>query len=635
MDAADRSQPPRAGDGLGVAAYRIALPTVAFALGLKLTRVLSIADEHSVFSAAGVLQLLLSDLCMGAVLWLLSSLLLRVSARAGRLALGAACAQGLSCLVMGLDLVAHTYFMETGSGLAWPMLAYWVAHPLQLLDSMKTVAHPGAWPVVGLALAVAMVIVSPYLPGGVRPHAASRPLRTRRLAIELTLVCLLVAVGIWPRATRVEPGFVLDPVLRLGLGAVRLGLLSEKPRPQLALPPLALVRAKPRLPPTNVAIVVLESTRAESLSLYDPSLPTTPFLAELARTATVAERAYAVVPHTSKALMAILCGVTPPLTVRHLGSRPGVMGGRCLPSILRSAGYASAFFQAAIADFEDRVQQISASGFEDFFPVDSMDTAGFHRANWLGYEDQVMLKPSRRWLLQHHDAPFVAAYLTLATHGDYYAPADRSLPLARDPTMNRYLNALRYQDEFLEKLIGQYKSLGLYERTLFVIVGDHGEGFGEHGRRYHDDDVYEEGLRVPLVIVDGTGRAPRSSKVSAPVNQLDILPTVLDALGYEGRGGMTGSSLLHPIPSRVLYGACYNERRCMVRIDASLKLIHYGTNGWDEVYDLARDPLEQHDLVSEYASSLPSWRNDVFAWSENVADMWFIRRSVASRARAP
>ena len=71
--------------------------------------------------------------------------------------------------------------------------------------------------------------------------------------------------------------------------------------------------------------------------------------------------------------------------------------------------------------------------------------------------------------------------------------------------------------------------------TVFVLLGDHGQGFGEHGRNGHDNAIYEEGLRIPLLIHDPQ-RYKQGTRLEGPVSQLDILPTVADLLGYNDRG---------------------------------------------------------------------------------------------------
>ncbi|MEW3744795.1 sulfatase-like hydrolase/transferase, partial [Pseudomonas aeruginosa] len=78
-------------------------------------------------------------------------------------------------------------------------------------------------------------------------------------------------------------------------------------------------------------VIVVESMRLSATSLGDPELDTTPFLADLARRSTVARQAYTVVPHTSKALTAIHCGIEPPLDTKLTESEPAGIPNRCLP----------------------------------------------------------------------------------------------------------------------------------------------------------------------------------------------------------------------------------------------------------------------------------------------------------------
>ena len=90
-----------------------------------------------------------------------------------------------------------------------------------------------------------------------------------------------------------------------------------------------------------------------------------------------------------------------------------------------------------------------------------------------------------------------AFYLTSAAHHDYRVPSHVPLQrFAEDEKRNRYLNAVAYQDGFLGRLLDVYRQEGVAERTLFVVIGDHGEAFGEHGRTLHDHVIYDEAKRV-------------------------------------------------------------------------------------------------------------------------------------------
>ena len=225
----------------------------------------------------------------------------------------------------------------------------------------------------------------------------------------------------------------------------------------------------------NVVLIHLESTRAQSITPYNEDLKTTPFLNELAKSSLLAERAYVVLPRSSKGSVAINCGIEPPL---YSGPEfePGGIPARCLASLLKDQGYNTVFFQSATSSgFGDLVENF---GYEEFYPPSAMGTEGFAETNTFGYEEDIMLKPSEQWLKEHRDEPFVAEYFTGTGHYGYECLGTRygTEDFAEDDELNRYLNCLRLQDIFLKNLFDQYEELGLYENTIFVLFGDHGEG---------------------------------------------------------------------------------------------------------------------------------------------------------------
>ncbi|MDP8951020.1 MAG: sulfatase-like hydrolase/transferase, partial [Actinomycetota bacterium] len=335
------------------------------------------------------------------------------------------------------------------------------------------------------------------------------------------------------------------------------------------------------------------------------------------------ERAYTTVPRSSKASVGVNCGIEPPL---YPGPEfePGGVPARCLAGLLREQGYGTVFFQSTSNSIDNFGDVVRGFGYEEFYPAEVMDTAGFQVTNTFGVEDDVMLEPSEEWLVEQRASgePFLAEYLTGTGHDDYQCLGTRygTEDFAGDDKLNRYLNCLRLQDIFLRNLFEQYQRLGLYENTIFVLYGDHGEGFNEHGREMHGDTIWDEGLKVPLII-HAPGWFEGGQRVEGLSSQIDILPTVLEMLGYGVKNGKyPGYSLLHEPPEeRTLFFSCISGNRCLASIRGSEKYIyHYGDQP-EEFFDLSQDPFEQRNLAGERdKEELDERREELFEWHTAV-----------------
>lgn len=373
----------------------------------------------------------------------------------------------------------------------------------------------------------------------------------------------------------------------------------------------------------NVVLILLESMRARSVTPYNPGLETTPFLDELSEESLLAERAYTIVPHTTKALVAAECGIEPHLVREITESTPDGIPARCLAELLGKQGYESAFFQPAGTGFEGRPQLVENFGHDELISIKDMNTEGFQMANYFGYEDDIMLEPSRRWLQQHGETPFFATYKTLTPHHPYNTPTRYGIEnFAEDELLNGYLNSVRYVDFFLRNLFDQYKEMGLYEDTIFVLYGDHGEGFMEHGRTQHDNVIWEEGLRVPLMVHDPR-RFEDGRRVDELANLTDIAPTVVDLLGYDVEGGeYPGYSLLNPPEDRTLKFSCWYDDKCIASLRGQTKYIHHFDGRPDEVFDLEEDPLEKSNLADERPDLVERRREELFEWREENDELY-------------
>ncbi|MCB9528207.1 MAG: sulfatase-like hydrolase/transferase [Myxococcales bacterium] len=190
--------------------------------------------------------------------------------------------------------------------------------------------------------------------------------------------------------------------------------------------------------------------------------------------------------------------------------------------------------------------------------------------------------------------------------------------------IDRYDEEIRYTDEQIGRLLDALKSGPHGARTYVIVHSDHGEGFFEHGYRYHGQHLFNDQVRVPLVIA-GPGVAPGS--VEAPVALLDVAPTVLELAGAAAAPELRGRSLLAfargepPTPAPVFVemvkDATHSDRRAI--IDWPWKL-QYGIT-FDEytLFDLASDPDEQTDLSASHPGELSRLRARLRQWmSEEV-----------------
>jgi phosphoglycerol transferase MdoB-like AlkP superfamily enzyme len=371
----------------------------------------------------------------------------------------------------------------------------------------------------------------------------------------------------------------------------------------------------------NVVLVHLESARARSTTPYNKDLKTTPFLDELAGDSLFVENAYVVVPRSSKATVTVNCGIEPPLFYGP-EFEPGGIPSRCMTDLLEEQGYNTVFFQSS-SEILDQYGAVAENlGYEEYYPSEVMDKTGFAMTNYVSYEDDIMLGPSKAWLEENKDEPFMAQYLTGTGHDDYRCVPNRYgyEHFADDALIDSYHNCMRMLDHFLENLINQYKEIGLYDDTIFVVYGDHGEGFGEHGRYLHGDTIYEEGLRIPLLI-HAPGQFEGGDRVSGLSNQTDIVPTVLEMLGYNVEDGQyPGYSLLHPLPKdRTLRFSCITDRKCLASMKGNEKYIYHYDNQPDEVFDLSEDHMESNNLAGgRSAEELNRLRGDLLAWHSGV-----------------
>ena len=615
------------------------IPVVAYDLVLK---ILGLLSEYPDSGVLGGLRLLRSDLVFGLGYGLVWIGLFAVSRGALR-RIVVVLFHASAILVVVIGTCAYHYFRSTGTTLDYPFVAYYLTRLAEAEGAALSAVQPSAWLVLEAVLLYALLgplLISRAL---TRPRSATRPpdrplsaegeatpggrryserQLTRReflaVGVGTATGAFLLRESLLPdEAAGASASFSRAPVSNLVASGLEESKMQAAAEAVKAHHPLAHARLKPtpRTRRRHVALIHLESVRERSVTPYDDTVETMPYLAALAKDSLLVERAYTTIPHTSKAIVSVNSGLYPSPKTDIVEAEPGGIPARCIAELLAEQGYKTAWFQSAEQTFENRPQLVANFGYGHFQAYESMKTEGFQLANYLGYEDDIMLEPSRRWLDENADAPTLVMFLGVTPHHQYLAPTRYGREyFAKKDRLNRYMNAIRYDDFWTKNIIEMYKDLGLYEDTVFVIYGDHGEGFGEHGRYQHDGVIWEEGLRTPLIIHDPQ-RFDGGECVEGPAHLLDFAPTIVDMLGYEVVGGeYPGRSMLDLPEDRALLFGC-PDLLSTARIQGQEKYIYNFGNRPEEFYDLKKDPLERNNLAARVsAKERGLWRSELLEW---------------------
>ncbi|HSK10900.1 MAG TPA: sulfatase-like hydrolase/transferase [Vicinamibacterales bacterium] len=351
----------------------------------------------------------------------------------------------------------------------------------------------------------------------------------------------------------------------------------------------------------NLVVITLDTTRADRLGAYGYAAGETPVIDRLAREGVLFEQAMTDAPLTLPAHCSIFTARHPP---RH-GVRDN--GGfflspqqRTLASELRHRGLRTgAVVGAFVLDGKWGLGQ----GFEyygDEFEVDRVGGFGVGEIQRRGAE---VVDKALPWLEQVKGERFFAWLHFYDPHTPYDAPEPYGSRFAGHP----YDAEIAYTDAQVGRLVEFLERHDLLERTVVVVVGDHGEGLNQHSEGTHGFFIYESTTRVPFIV-----RAPfertRGRRVADPVRTVDVMPTVLDLMGIAAPADIDGTSLapLMTGDRATLDLEGYAE--------ALYPLHHYGWSdlrAWragrykvidaprPELYDLERDPHESTNLYAE------------------------------------
>jgi arylsulfatase A-like enzyme len=351
----------------------------------------------------------------------------------------------------------------------------------------------------------------------------------------------------------------------------------------------------------NVVIVVLESTGHRHSGLEKGSRTRMQTLSAMAKNGAWTNRAYTPIPNTTKALYGIQCGRMPLWQTEHreITEENKVA---CLANALSDIGYATAFFQSALGRFEDRPRFVAKMGFQHF---EAWENIQGEPAGYRGSDDLSLAGAFESWLAeQPKDRPFFATLLTSSPQDPYaLSPSlakrlrKRGYPIRNASSQKRFALLVQETDTLLASILDTLKNRGVAENTVVVVVGNHGEGFGDNEANLHDNNYFEESIRVPFV-VSAPGVAP--GEIEGSVSLLDVGPTVVGLLGLVSAlddTPLTGRDVFSAdLSNRPLVFSCHFEGRCYGSVLGLEKVVFLPEKNKYAAFDLERDPDERQPI---------------------------------------
>jgi arylsulfatase A-like enzyme/Flp pilus assembly protein TadD len=350
----------------------------------------------------------------------------------------------------------------------------------------------------------------------------------------------------------------------------------------------------------NLLLITLDTTRADRLGCYGHQQARTPVLDELARNGIVWDNAATVAPLTLPAHASLFTGRYP----AENGVRANGRG--CLDEsiptlarVLKKQGYQTAAF---VASFVLDRQFGLAQGFDTYDDEFAGETP---RAGVPGGWERgaaAVVDAALEWLDTKPPGPFFVWVHCYDAHRPYFSHTD---VLGGEFVERPYDGEIAYVDRCLGRLLDHLKDHDLESGTLVVIVGDHGEGLGDHDEMTHGFALYNTTMRIPLILRH-PGRLPSGRRVDTPISLVDVSPTVLDLLGIRDSRKVTGRVMTPALlgrecPPAALYGATdepllqYNWSPLQCLTESGWKYIR-STRA--ELYNLNEDPFERHDLAA-------------------------------------
>lgn len=427
--------------------------------------------------------------------------------------------------------------------------------------------------------------------------------------------------------------------------------------------------AETRRPPPNVVVVLIDALRRDHVGRYGYHVPTTPFLDALARRGVTFDDAWSHAPQTFNATAALLTGQLFPLLLSR-------------PSAASPAGVATPAGRALAPQNETLAEALRANGYDTlavFTNPHHDEGSGFAQGFRL-WRYLLPSIPGRDYattgeVARTFDAlaaeldperPFFAYVHYMDVHNPYTPPPELAAEFVRTRGVDRYMNGrpegdgvpsdddlrfmmesydacIRHADDSVRALVSAIERLPRGRDTIVVVTADHGDEFMDHGGLGHGHSMYQELLRVPLILAGGG--LPADVRVSGLARGIDVTATIADLTRVAAPASFEGRSLVPRIASAVAgeppvaTAAATEAERMRVRLDTPDDELSFAWNAHlrgltseqlhltadvhvsaFELYDVRNDPHGQENLARTYGRAARRMRRRLEDYERRLID---------------
>jgi arylsulfatase A-like enzyme len=390
----------------------------------------------------------------------------------------------------------------------------------------------------------------------------------------------------------------------------------------------------------SILFLVIDSLRADHLGFAGYDRPTSPTLDSLAAEGAAFTACYAQAPHTMPSLPSLMTGRYPTAAIRMASvSLPNteatlhaVQLGRdvtALPALLRPRGYVSAMINASGQvkyrvlglqsqfDFVDETVECVTGDCAERINQRAIRWMSQQRSPWFCYI---------HYMDVHHpyDAPpayssrFSSGYGSLPTprfHGQWKGSWDEPTRQELEHVIGMYDAEVAYLDSQIRRLLVELETRGAKDNLLLVVASDHGDELYERSGFGHGQTLYEEQIRCPLILL-WPGRIPAGIRSNHSVQNVDIVPTILDLLGIQRPAALGGRSLVPHLGHAEDPRPVFSERRGSSVRRGRWKLWRHRKEL--RLYDLYGDPGEEANLVAALPDTVATLSAVLASWESTL-----------------